>query len=155
MFLQFILRIHHWLLHYSTGYYSTGYLIIRLLQERPKKTRHRSKKKQKKPRIVKRDRLINLSNAPLSEGEITLLSRGLSFCPRPSKIDGFQLKEDINQFSKRLRLRECFNNPGEDNTNQNKNPSKEISKWTPPVNTDLALEIYITRIKEEIDHELD
>ena len=38
---------------------------------------------------------------------------------------------------------------------RNENPFKEKSKWTPPINRDPALEIYLKKIKEEIDHELD
>ena len=64
------------------------------------------------------------------------------------------MKEDISQFCRQLRLREYFYDPDE-NTNQNKKLFKERSKWTPPINRDPALEIYITKIKEEIDRELD
>ena len=52
--------------------------------------------------------MINISNVPLSEDEIKLLSRGFSFFPKPSQIDQFQLREDVKQFFRRLRLREFF-----------------------------------------------
>ena len=41
---------------------------------------------------------MNISNVPLSGAEKDLISRGLSFHLKPSQIDRFQLKEDIQHF---------------------------------------------------------
>ena len=62
--------------------------LMRLLQDRPKKTIHRRKKEQKKPKIINKETMINLSNAPLSEGELTLLSRGSPSVPDPQELTG-------------------------------------------------------------------
>ena len=40
--------------------------------------------------------VINVSIVPFSDSELSLLSKGLSSYPKPSDIDKFQLKEDIN-----------------------------------------------------------
>ena len=53
--------------------------------------------------------VINLSNRVLTEVELSVLSRGLSFRPVPSEIDGLKLKCDLDAFFRRLRLSEFFN----------------------------------------------
>ena len=50
--------------------------------------------------------VVNLSTVDLSEAEVKLLSKGLSFCPIPQKIDWIELKADLEDFSRRLRLKE-------------------------------------------------
>ena len=80
--------------------------------------------------------VVNISNVPLSQSEVKLLSRGLSFCPKPSNIDQFQLKDDVKQFFRRLRLREFFYDPEDTTTTYETNPFKRKSKWTPPINRD-------------------
>ena len=85
--------------------------------------------------------------------EKDLLSRGLSFCPKPSQIDHFQLEEDIRQYFRRTRLKICFYDmEGEDD-----HPIrfKNKSKWTPHCNRDPALETYIKAVREDIHHSLD
>ena len=98
--------------------------------------------------------VVNVSNVSLSEGEELLLSRGLSFCPRPSRIDQFRLKDDIKDFTRRLRLREFFHDPDEDNTTPIP-PFRQKSKWTPPTNREPALENYIVSVEREIHRQVD
>ena len=95
--------------------------------------------------------MVNISNVPLSSTEIQLLSRGLSFCPKPFNIDQFQLKEDVKHFFRRLRLREFFYDPDDTTIN----PFKRKSKWTPPIKREPALETYIKSVEREIQHDLD
>ena len=52
--------------------------------------------------------VVNLSSVDLSEAEIKLLSKGLSFCPTPGKVDWIELKADVEDFSHRLHLKEYF-----------------------------------------------
>ena len=52
--------------------------------------------------------VVNLSQIPLSKDEVNLLSKGLSFCSKPSRFNTFQLKQDFKDFVRRLRLREYF-----------------------------------------------
>lgn len=80
--------------------------------------------------------VVKFSNTPLSENEMYLLSQQLLFDHRPLRIDNFQLREDIRQFSRRLRLRKFFRNLGhtkkENEVNLNKNLSgqpKEKDNW--------------------------
>jgi hypothetical protein len=37
-----------------------------------------------------------------------LLSKGLNFCPNPPKINVCELDEDLDQFARRLRIKEYF-----------------------------------------------
>ena len=52
--------------------------------------------------------VVNLSKMPLSEDEMSLLSKALSFCPKPRKFNTFQMKQEFKDFTQRLSLRECF-----------------------------------------------
>ena len=52
--------------------------------------------------------VVNLSSRELTEGEVALLSKGLKFCPTPSDLDRYNLRKDINDFIRRIRLQEYF-----------------------------------------------
>ena len=54
--------------------------------------------------------VINLSCRVLSEAELSVLSRGLSFCPVPFPIDKLKMYQDIEAFFRRLRLGEFHAN---------------------------------------------
>ena len=55
------------------------------------------------------ENVVDLSNRELTIEEIKVLSRGLNFCPTPNSIDKFQLKKDIDEFGRRLKLKYYFN----------------------------------------------
>ena len=55
------------------------------------------------------DNVFNLSARVLSETEIKLLSRGLKFIPTPKSIDRYQLKLDLEEYGRRLKLKIHFN----------------------------------------------
>ena len=61
--------------------------------------------------------VVNLSNRILSKAEVGLLSKGLNFSPTPSDLDRSKLKEDIESFKRRMRLKWFFrdNDRCEDN----------------------------------------
>ena len=83
----------------------------RLTKDKPMKAKcHRQKKSNQNQIKYERNinSVVNVSDVTLSEGEVSLLSRGLSFCPKPSRINQFQLREDIKRFSMRVRLTEFF-----------------------------------------------
>ena len=99
--------------------------------------------------------VVNLSTVQLSADEISLLSKGLGFCPTPTRLDTFEVKRDLTQFTRRLRLKEYFYNiDDEDEEDRGYVPLRRSSKWTPPVNRDVALETYIKGITQDIDEEL-
>jgi hypothetical protein len=106
---------------------------------------------------------LNLSAIELSDEDYILLGKGLKFCPKTKSHDKLKLAEEAFKFSRRLRLKEYFNNVlGEEETseetyvepNQQYNIppffNKKESHFTPSAGRDLYLDLYIEAITEEI-----
>ena len=108
-----------------------SFLDNREVLKKKKRKRRRKKKhcvdnNKEQQRTRNQNTVLNISNVPLSSDERDLLSRGLSFCPRPSQINRFQLEEDTRQFFRRIRLKEFFYNEEEvENDNENIRPFKD------------------------------
>ena len=81
-----------------------------------------------------------MSSRELSNEEIKLLERGLKFTPTP-KQNRSELKTDIQEFSRKIRLLEYFNDqqPNGDDKSLVKNPSN----FVPPMSEDKYLNIFI------------
>ena len=94
--------------------------------------------------------VVNLSTVDLSEAEVKLLSKDLSFCPTPQKIDWIELKADLEDFSRRLRLKEYFHGRESSNYVSDPNPFKKKNSWTPNKDRDLGLELFIQLLKSDI-----
>ena len=94
--------------------------------------------------------MVNLSTVDLSEAEVKLLLKGLSFCPTPQKIDWIELKADLEDFSRRLRLKEYFHGCESSNYVSDPNPFKKKNSWTPNKDRDLGLELFIQLLKSDI-----
>ena len=59
--------------------------------------------------------VVNLSNHVLTVEELNLLTKGMNFCPTPLDLDPGDLRTDLDQFHRRLRLLAKFeNSPTED-----------------------------------------
>ncbi len=52
--------------------------------------------------------VVNLADFPLSEACRSLLSKGLNFCPTPEPVDMGELKRDLDDFHRKLKLRAHF-----------------------------------------------
>ena len=78
------------------------------------------------------DNISNLSHRKLSKAEVSLLSKGLKFCPTPNTIDKSILKEIRN-----------------DNRIFDPNPFKSKSKFNPP-KRDAAIELHLSRLEQNI-----
>ena len=95
--------------------------------------------------------VINISQRNLSNHELDVLSKGLSFCPVPYEVNELKLKMDLDAYFRRLRLQEFFCNSQDVSTgNFSSNQFRKPSAWTPPCNRDKFLESYITVVKEEV-----
>ena len=94
--------------------------------------------------------MVNLSTVDLSEAEVKLISKGLSFCPTPQKIDLIELKADLEDFSRRFRLKEYFDSRESSNYVSDPNPFKKKNSWTPNKDRDLGLELFIQLLKGDI-----
>ena len=58
--------------------------------------------------------VINLSKYTLTKGEISVLSRGLNFCPTPGEPNPGELRTDLDNLHRRLRLRYHFQDDDSD-----------------------------------------
>ena len=68
--------------------------------------------------------VINLSKFPLSKDQISLLSKGLNFCPTPGENNPGLLRSDLDNLHRKLRLLYKFNaNSFEDSTTLDFDPS--------------------------------
>ena len=72
--------------------------------------------------------VINLSKRNLTKDEISLLSKGLQFVPTPKHFNKALLREDLENFGRKLRLKWFFRN---DERQFNINPFKQKSKFNP------------------------
>ena len=70
----------------------------------------------------------------------------LKFCPTPNTIDKSTLKEDLEKFGRKLRLKWHYRN---DNRIFDPNPFKPKSKFNPP-KSDAAIELYLSRLEEKL-----
>ena len=95
--------------------------------------------------------VVNLSWRELSEEDVSLLSKGLKFSPTPTDIDKAQLKADIEEFKRRMRLRWYFRNNEDDSfTDDNSNDHfRTKSTWQPPKD-DPLLENYLSLLEKEV-----
>ena len=101
--------------------------------------------------------MYNLSNVPLTEDQLDLLSRGLRFSVTSFKPDRFQLEADTNNFVRRLRLKGYFHG-------HTQNADKSLAlfehpsnlrrsthrNWTPNSGRNINLDRYINVVKEAI-----
>jgi hypothetical protein len=52
--------------------------------------------------------VVNLSNLKLTEPMISVLSKGLNFCPTPGESDIYELRKDLDKFHVSLRRKQFF-----------------------------------------------
>ena len=92
--------------------------------------------------------LKNLSDTPLTDDQVGVISKGLKFIPTPvtdkNKIRQ-QLLRDFEQFARRMRLRYMFHGK-----NKEPHPFHVKSNWTPPIQPSVALESYLEHVKVAI-----
>ena len=114
------------------------------------KTRNRRKRKPRKTHKTTNldtTSVINLSQTPLSNDELLVLARGLTFCPTPKRINLAELSADINDFTRRMRLKEYFHNHNSSTQPNEHNLFHNKSSWAPPTDRDPALNTYVDAIK--------
>ena len=87
--------------------------------------------------------MVNLSGVPLSETEINLLSKGLSFCLTTHHVRKEEILDDLKSYFRHLRLKEFFLEEAEEEQNDAQIQLCPPSTWMPPKGRDSALETYI------------
>ncbi|XP_062606683.1 uncharacterized protein LOC134268439, partial [Saccostrea cucullata] len=88
-------------------------------------------------------KIVNLSQRDLNSDEIKLLEHGLKFTPTP-KSDKVDVVKDTEEFCRKLRLKEFFQNKTDDDISLVKNRKG----FRPPPNRDKHLEDYISCLKK-------
>ena len=92
------------------------------------------------------ENVVNLYNRKFSRAEISLLSKGLRFCPTPNSVDKWDIKEDLENSGRILRLKWHYRN---DKQTFDPNPFRPKSKFNPS-NTDAAIELNLSQTEEKL-----
>ena len=112
--------------------------------------------------------VLNLSSVELSDTEVSLLSKGLTFCPTPREPNDREIREDTRKFFRRLRVREYWSrkpqnlssDESDDSDDQTVSPTtfdpfRPPSQWEPNNSKCGALESYIDAVEEDVNKLLD
>ena len=119
-----------------------------------RKTKSRRFKKPPEP-ISQSNNTVNLSNKHLNQHHLSVLSKGLSFCPTPRPIHPCHILRDTFLFNRRVKLKYHF---ARNTTNVQETPTnpdyfkafKPSSGWTPPPGKDLFLDAFTGNIINRI-----
>ena len=100
--------------------------------------------------------VINLSTVALNNDEISLLSRGLSFCPTPWQANQEEILDDLESYFRRLRLKEFFLDEDEDTSDSAETQAQFCppSQWMPPKGREAYLETYVKKVRMDVEHQL-
>ena len=89
--------------------------------------------------IANYQRVVNLSDYPLSKSHISVLEKGITFSPTPGEADIAQIHNDVCAFIRRIKLKTHFydeDNPNDDSFKKEIPPGlvkfRPPSNWTPP-----------------------
>ena len=99
-------------------------------------TRKRSRRKTIANIHLDHSSVINLSSCSLSTDEISILSRGLTFCPTPRHINWPEVSADIYDFYRRMRLAEYFFDENSNDCTANEHDTPFHSKSETPPTTE-------------------
>ena len=111
-----------------------------LLKQKNNHKQIEEEKEVKSQQEIVQPKIFNLSKKTLPRYQVNILLRGLKFTPTP-KRNIIQLKSDIHNYTRKLRLTECFHNAPENNL---QNLFKTKSHFTPSRNRD-----------RDLDHQID
>ncbi|XP_045178135.2 uncharacterized protein LOC123538232 [Mercenaria mercenaria] len=108
-----------------------------------------------KIRALKREKKVvtNLSSRILTEAELSLLSKGLSFVPTRHRVDMTKIHSDLAEWERRMRLKEYFHDKEDTYTvDLDEEPwcEKKKSEFTPEPGRDKYLDAYIEEVKNAI-----
>ena len=92
--------------------------------------------------------VFNPSNRVLSDAEIKVLEKGLDYAPIQNKINEPELRNDFNEFCRRMRLKWYFRN--EVTPNFSEVPAfRPKSSWNPPKGHP-NLEVFLSEVEKEL-----
>ena len=97
------------------------------------------------------DNVVNLGTFDLTEGERSLLQKGLSFVPTPPKVPPQDVTSGLEDFISRMKLQFHFYN----HLTQTKDePFHLKSSWVPPNETFIPLQEYFDKITDVINNHI-
>ena len=92
------------------------------------------------------NKVINLSQRTLSQHEISVLSKGLKFVATPKEIDYSQVKIDLENFGRRLRLKWYF----KENEDFSEVPAFRPKSKFNPRNKYVAIAVFLSKLEDEL-----
>ena len=95
---------------------------------------------------------MNLSDRVLSQAEISLLSKGLKFCPNPVELDRSAIKRDLEEFGRKIKYKAYFEyNSYNDGQGSVFRQFREKSAWCPSVKElDPVIDIYLKHFEAKV-----
>ncbi|KAJ8034954.1 hypothetical protein HOLleu_21996 [Holothuria leucospilota] len=94
--------------------------------------------------------VINLTDEPLSDAQLSLLNKGLSFCPT-TKIDDVDLSFSISRFNRRVRLKEWAHTEGiSDSPQPLSHPQLPKREWTPGTNRNRYIDCFTDSVQQHL-----
>ena len=94
------------------------------------------------------DTVFNLSNKVLTEDEIKVLEKGLDFAPIQRKVNEPELRQDFENFCRRMRIKWHFRNEPTDNFSE-KLAFSSKALWKPPLGHP-NLEVFLSQVENEL-----
>ena len=106
-------------------------------------------------------KVINLSNVSLTNDQIKVLEKGITFVPTPDKIDLGEINYDVHRFLRRLRLKVHFDGMSNEFTQGSQNLTqfnqipkplvkfRPYSNWLPP-NSDNTVSAFCENVKRDL-----
>ena len=96
------------------------------------------------------DNVVNLSERIFTKSEISVLSKGLKFCPTPRDLDNISIRNDIKEFGRKLKCRAYIHLAGGGSGQQSSRLGAfRKSSWTPDV-VDPSVDFYLTALVNRI-----
>ncbi|XP_033120928.1 uncharacterized protein LOC117120039 [Anneissia japonica] len=97
--------------------------------------------------------VVNLSSYSPTSDEHSVLEKGLSFCPTRRQLDAVNLCSDMEQFIRRIRLKEYFKDQPEtadSNSKTYKSPTSG-NQFTPPTGRNPYIDSFAKAAKSHLD----
>ena len=100
--------------------------------------------------------VVSLSKRNLTKAEVSLLSKGLKFCSTLQRIGIYNVREDIRDYIRRIRLRAYFYS--KDKVNEDFSEMwafRTKSTWCPERNREMVIKAYEEALKKTVlSHDL-
>ena len=99
------------------------------------------------------DNVVNIASRVLTQAEVSLLSKGLKFCPTPKELDWSAVKRAVKEFCRKIKcIKDYFEDQasyGVKELNQNFKQFKEKSSWVPN-KVGPTIEVYCSKLEERL-----